>query len=60
MVIRHVMKIQIVSLERILIVILVHARVINPTNGIQLLLPVIVLLHIIMNQKEEPVVILFI
>ncbi len=60
MVIRHVLKLQIVSLERILVVILVHARVINHTYGTRLLLPVIVLLHIIMTQQGEPVVILFI
>jgi hypothetical protein len=59
MAIQRVLKLQIVSLERILIVILAHARVIIPTYGTRLLLLVIVLLHIIMTQQEEPVVILF-
>jgi hypothetical protein len=51
MAIHHALKLRIVSLERTLIVILAHARVINPTYGTRLLLPVIVLLHIIMTQQ---------
>jgi hypothetical protein len=49
MAIHHALKLRIASLERTLIVILAHARVINPTYGTRLLLPVIVLLHIIMT-----------